>query len=86
MVDPELCDSRHKNEQAEKKLFCGLILWAVKDEERQAEHKSSQHDRPDEPPGLQSVDKIAFTDCATAFATIHSLAYQPPTSKKIPHR
>ena len=39
MVDPELRDSRGKNEQAEKELFGGFILLAGENERCEAENK-----------------------------------------------
>ena len=85
VVDPQLHDRRHEDEQAQEKFFRRLVLLAVKDQNRKAADESRQEDRPDRPAGLEGFGKLVLLDGPAAFPAVQPLSDKPPFSQEVPH-
>jgi hypothetical protein len=68
MVDPELRNSRGKNEQAEQELFGGFILLARENQGGEAEDESGEQNGTNRPAILKGSEKIALFDLTTTLA------------------
>ena len=85
MVDPQLRNGRHEDQQAEQKFLGRFFLDARENQPSQSGNERGKDNRPHRPTLFQRFKKLAFLDRAASLAAIAALANQAPALKKSEH-